>query len=118
MNSRFGTKLGTSLLIVLFVLIVASFYFKLLLSLPFIIFALIACTKGRWRWVVYSLILFSVLSFVPIDIVLSDSNTHFKLVPVVMGLPSEASLAAAARGEIWLGGCVIRRNQPKWVIIL
>jgi hypothetical protein len=35
-------------------------------------------------------------------------------VPIIYGLPTRAAEALAARGEVALGGCVVRDGAPRW----
>jgi hypothetical protein len=37
-----------------------------------------------------------------------------EVVPIMYGLPSSEGLAAAKRGEVQLGGCVIGPASPRW----
>jgi len=36
------------------------------------------------------------------------------VVPIVYGLPPKSLAERARRGEILLGGCVVRGNDPQW----
>ena len=38
-----------------------------------------------------------------------------ELVPILYGYPSEGAFDAAARGEVALGGCCIRGDDPQWI---
>ena len=63
--------------------------------------------------------LFSVLlTFSPVDILPFRLSRPPKIVPLVMGLPMDATLERAVRGEVILGGCVVTGFQPKYYLIL
>ena len=36
------------------------------------------------------------------------------VVPIVYGLPGEELMAAAKRGEVALGGCLVSPDDPRW----
>lgn len=41
-------------------------------------------------------------------------NNRMQRVPIVYGYPAGDTEEAGRRGEIVLGGCVIRGNEPEW----
>lgn len=40
------------------------------------------------------------------------------LVPALYGLPGPKALDLATKGEVWLGGCVVFPNSPRWILLL
>jgi hypothetical protein len=91
-----------------------------LISLVFFASALLAgmiwAFTARWQWAsaLWALSCLSLLS--PVDV----RPTHWigrpKMVLLVYGLPTSECAKAADQGEVWLGGCCITPNSPKWVI--
>ena len=72
--------------------------------------------RGRpWWWVAWMLTLGA--SFLPIDITLANSPGPPRFVPLVMGLPTQASIERNRRGEIALGGCMVSGQEPRWVLV-
>jgi hypothetical protein len=59
---------------------------------------------------------FVVVSLIPIDVRPRHWIGTPRVVPVVMGFPSREAFAAARRGEIWLGGCIVSGFEPWWVV--
>ena len=55
---------------------------------------------------------FLVAVFLPIDVTLQNFPGPPRFVPLVMGLTTEAR---AKNGEVMLGGCMVRGNEPRWV---
>lgn len=90
--------------------------------LVFVVLLLAVATFSRHRsksavvgmWGLYVLAL-----FVPIDIGF-DPRPGFspRVVPVLYGLPGPEAFDLEAKGEVWLGGCVVLPNSPKWMIFL
>ena len=92
-----------------------------LLSLPFYFsMCILGCLwafNGRWKPVALAWTLFVGTTFIPVDIRPSHWIGRPKVLPVLMGLPSPRAKEAVDRGEVWLGGCVVHWNDPRWVII-
>jgi hypothetical protein len=40
-----------------------------------------------------------------------------RLLPLVMGLPTRETFLSARKGEIVLGGCILRGNEPRWILV-
>jgi hypothetical protein len=55
--------------------------------------------------------------FVPFDVSLVGRPGPPGVVRLIMGLPTHHARAAAERGEIELGGCMVRGNEPRWVLV-
>jgi len=53
----------------------------------------------------------------PFDITFRDVPGSPKLVPYIMGLPSEEAKLKESQGEIVLGGCIVSGFEPKWVLV-
>jgi len=91
-----------------------------LLALPIFIAVLVTlvlwiCGKP-WRPAGFALASFLIISLIPIDVRPQHWIGVPKVVPVVMGYPSREAFAAAERGEIWLGGCIVSGFDPWWVV--
>lgn len=73
----------------------------------------------RWRrgWSLAGASLVALSAVGPVDVTRDDVPGPPRLVPLVYGLPSEEGFAMAERGEILLGGCIVRFNSPRWVVV-
>jgi hypothetical protein len=54
---------------------------------------------------------------IPVDISFRIGPGSPRFVPVKMGVPNSELAAAAARGDVVLGGCMRSPFDPKWVLI-
>lgn len=55
--------------------------------------------------------------FLPFDVSTIDGPGGMKVARVVSGKPTEEALAAAGRGEVVLGGCLVRGIEPRRVLV-
>ena len=60
---------------------------------------------------------FVIAVFLPIDVTLINYPGPPRFVPLVIGAPGENDVALADRGEIVIGGCISRGNDPRWVLV-
>jgi len=60
---------------------------------------------------------FLVATFLPIDITGQNYPGPPRFVPLIVGAPSSEDAAREERGEVVLGGCISRGNDPKWVLV-
>ena len=60
---------------------------------------------------------FLIAVFLPIDVTLLNYPGPPRFVPLITGLPRENAIAMEARGEAVLGGCILRGNEPRWVLV-
>jgi len=60
---------------------------------------------------------FLVAAFLPVDVSLENYPGPPRFVPLVMGLPTAEAVAHERRGEVMLGGCIVRGNEPRWVLV-
>ena len=112
---KFRILLGPVLLIASLAVLLYSYR----VSAAIMLFALFACyihflltsKTILLRWVFVS---FLVLTFVPVDISFKNYPGPPRFVPLVMGLTDGA---AFQRGEVMLGGCMVRGTEPKWVFV-
>lgn len=94
-----------------------------LLSAPFLLasyvllFLFLRRKRPRLRWLLLTWALFLGLSLSPIDISLHDYPGPPRLVPWVIGLPTEEMWEQAERHEIVLGGCLMGGNPPKYILL-
>jgi len=44
----------------------------------------------------------------------SCSSCGAAMIPIIYGMPGDAIMDRAQRGEVLLGGCVSRPSQPTW----
>lgn len=68
--------------------------------------------SSRTVWMRFIFVVFFIALFLPIDVSLQNFPGPPRFVPLVMGLTSGE---AAAKGEVMLGGCIVRGNEPRWV---
>lgn len=72
-------------------------------------------TKTKWMRLV--LVAFLVAVFLPIDVTLTNYPGPPRFVPLIMGSPRDEDIAKEERGEAYLGGCILRANPPRWVLV-
>jgi len=60
---------------------------------------------------------FLIAVFLPIDVTLVNYPGPPRFVPLIMGLPTENDSAMEAHGEAVLGGCILRGNALRWVLV-
>jgi hypothetical protein len=72
---------------------------------------------SRTKWLRLVFIAFLVTAFVPVDISLENYPGPPRFVPLIMGMPGPEDFARRERGEVMLGGCILRSNGPKWVLV-
>ena len=58
---------------------------------------------------------FLIAVFLPIDVSLQNFPGPPRFVPLVMGAPTAQDSARADYGDVMLGGCILRGNEPRWV---
>lgn len=74
--------------------------------------------KGRLLPVVIALSIMLLLTvYGPLDVIRAHRYATPRLMPVVSGYPSPELLEAYKRGEVWLTGCFVLGNEPKWVVV-
>ena len=92
--------------------------FVLPVAVCVVIAAVLAVVTGRWRALVVLASLLLCFSFLPVDVRFQQGITPYRIVPVVMGLPSPELKEQAKQGEVWLGGCLVNGTEPLWVLLL
>jgi len=85
----------------------------LLLVISYIHFLFTA--KSKWLRLI--LVAFVIAAFLPIDVTLKNYPGPPRFVPLIMGSPTDDDSAREARGEVVLGGCILRDNPPRWVLV-
>ena len=60
-------------------------------------------------------IAFLVAASLPVDVTLRSYPGPPRFVPLIMGSPTDEDGIREERGEVVLGGCIVRGNEPKWV---
>ena len=102
-----------TLFLVAIVLLLSSFRliaFVMLLALAISYFHFLYSSRTIWMRFIF--VSFLIALFLPIDVSLQNFPGPPRFVPLVMGLTSGE---AAAKGEVMLGGCMVRGNEPRWV---
>ena len=85
-----------------------------------IFLAVIACyihflITSNTKWLRLAVVAFLIASTLPIDISLQNYPGPPRFVPLIMGAPREDDVAREERGEVMLGGCILRGNEPDWI---
>jgi len=85
-----------------------------------ILLAVIACyihflITSKTKWLRLAFVAFLIASTLPIDISIQNYPGSPRFVPLIMGAPTENDVAREGRGEVMLGGCILRGNAPEWV---
>jgi len=71
--------------------------------------------SGNAAWMRLAWVIFIISTLGPVDISFKNYPGPPHFVPLVMGLVGEEGYKAYQRGEIMLGGCVVRGHEPRWV---
>jgi hypothetical protein len=72
---------------------------------------------GKTRLMRLIFVAFLIAAWLPIDVSLTNYPGPPRLVPLIMGTPTDEDAAAEARGEVYLGGCILRDNPPRWMLV-
>jgi hypothetical protein len=72
---------------------------------------------ARTRWMRLIFVAFLIAAFLPVDVSLQNYPGPPRFVPLIMGAPRPEDEAAEARGEVFLGGCLVRSNLPRWMLV-
>ena len=70
---------------------------------------------SKTKWLRLAFVAFLMAAFLPIDVSLQNDPGPPRFVPFIIGAPREPDIARADRGEVMLGGCIDRGNEPRWV---
>ena len=112
----FRFLLCPTLFLVAIVLLLSSFRltaFVLLVALAVSYFHFLRSARTKWMRLIF--VSFLIAVFLPIDVSLQNYPGPPRFVPLVMGLPLPQTWAQAERGDVMLGGCILRGNEPRWV---
>jgi hypothetical protein len=60
---------------------------------------------------------FLIAAFLPVDISFQNYPGPPRFVRLVMGLPGPELARREQRGEVMLGGCIVRGTEPRWVLV-
>jgi hypothetical protein len=80
---------------------------------------LIACRPSLRTEHAFAVVLggFLFCSLLPVDVSFITRPGLPRIVPICYGMPGQALRERAARGEIVLGGCLVRGYDPLWVLV-
>ncbi len=84
--------------------------FVLLVALAISYFHFLLSSRTIWMRLIF--VSFLIAVFLPIDVSLQNYPGPPRFVPYVMGLTNGDR---ARKGEVMLGGCMVRGNEPRWV---
>lgn len=73
--------------------------------------------SARTRGMRLIFVAFLIAVFLPIDVSPRNYPGPPRFVPLVMGTPKLETSARAEKGEVILGGCIVRGNEPRWVLV-
>ena len=69
------------------------------------------------RWMRLIFVAFLITAFLPVDLTLANYPGPPRFVPLIMGSPTDEDVKREERGEVFLGGCILRGNEPRWVLV-
>lgn len=69
------------------------------------------------RWMRLIFVAFLITTFIPVDVTLRNYPGPPRFIPLIMGSPTDEDVAREERGEVLLGGCILRGNEPRWVLV-
>ena len=72
---------------------------------------------SQTEWLRLVFVAFLITAFLPVDLSLQNYPGPPRFVPLIMGMPREDDFARRERGEVVLGGCILRGNEPKWILV-
>ncbi len=105
---------------VLLVSSLAVYVYSFRVSAAILLLALFACyihflftSKTTLLRLVF--VAFLITAFLPVDISFQNYPGPPRFVPLVMGLPGQELARRGQKGEVMLGGCIVRGNEPRWV---
>ena len=87
-----------------------------------LIIALVACSvqfiiTAKTKWMRLAFVAFLIAAFLPVDVSLRNFPGPPRFVPLIIGAPRDEDVAQEERGEVILGGCISRGNDPKWILV-
>ena len=71
--------------------------------------------KTKWMRLIF--VAFLIAAFLPFDVTRTDYPGPPRFVPLIMGSPTDEDVVREERGEVFLGGCILRDNPPRWVLV-
>ena len=125
-DAPFRVRLDRFAAIILWILIALGFLFCLspfrLLPDVFLLICLTLWFRRhhlRRAWFAGSVLaLFLLMEFaLPFDVSVLYWPGRPRIVPLVMGLPRQATFQRAQRHEAVLGGCIVMGNEPRWILV-
>ena len=85
----------------------------LLIALAVSYFHFLRSSRTVWMRLIF--VSFLIAVFLPIDVWPVNYPGPPRFVPLVMGPPAGYTAAQIKNGEVILGGCIVRGNEPRWV---
>ena len=85
----------------------------LLLALAGSYFYFLSTAQTRLMKLIF--VSFLIAVFLPIDVLPVNYPGPPRFIPLVMGMPGPELSARAKKGEVMLGGCMVRGNEPRWI---
>ena len=72
-------------------------------------------TKTKWMRLIF--VAFLIAAFLPVDVTFTNYPGPPRFVPLIVGAPHDEDVAREERGEVFLNGCIVRGNPPRWVLV-
>jgi hypothetical protein len=114
----FRVLLGVALIVVCLSFLRFSFRWT-----AWVLFLLLLVSYIHFLWrstlrcmpVIFAVFLIAV--FLPVDVTLKNYPGPPRFVPLIMGSPTDDDVAREQRGDAVLGGCILRGNEARWVLV-
>jgi hypothetical protein len=114
----FSALIGLGMFLACWVISYNSFrYTAAILFLTLIVGYIHFLWTSKMRWMMLIFVAFVVAAFLPLDVTRQNYPGPPRFVPLIMGSPTDEDVAREERGEVVLGGCIMRDNAPRWVLV-
>jgi hypothetical protein len=117
-NKLFKVALGPLMLLFCLVVLHDSYRATARLLLLFLLISYVHFLwTSRTQWMRLIFVGFLIAAFLPIDVTVQNYPGPPRFVPLIMGSPRDEDIAREERGEVVLGGCILRENPPQGVLV-
>lgn len=117
-TKTFRVLLGPAVMVICLSLLQVSFRWTALLLFLLLLVAYVHfLCRSTLRWMRLIFVAFLITVFLPVDVTLKNYPGPPRFVPLIMGTPRDQDVAQEQRGEVVLGGCIVRGIEPRWVLV-